>query len=458
VSAAFETMSSLVLEDGRRWGEAAEPLQREDARAVLDPASTPPYHFLTRARGYAKTSDVAGFAASVMLAQLPPGARLYGLAADKEQGRLLLDSIDGYARRTRELAGALTVDAFKVTARRGGQVLEILAADAPSSYGLRPAFLVIDEVAQWAETPGPRKLFDATTSALTKIEGARCVVITSAGDPSHWSYRVLEHARADPLWHTHEIGGPAPWADRGRLAEQKRRLLPSTYARLFDNLWMAGEDKLTTRDDVLACVGHTGDLAYQAGQRYVVTLDVGLTNDRTVAVVAHSESRGEMLTVVVDRIAVWQGSRDRPVRLDVVEAWLEEACRSYEASLVFDPFQAAHLTQRLKQRGLWVVPFVFSQASVGRLAVTTYRLLRDHLFDLPDDEALVDEFSGVRLVETSPGAFRIDHSSSGHDDRVIAVALAASHLLSVPSWDIAGLVAAHKGAPSIMDGVMDQHF
>jgi hypothetical protein len=44
-----------------------------------------PYHYLTRARGYSKTSVLAGIAIAVMLAQLPPGSRAYGLASDRDQ-------------------------------------------------------------------------------------------------------------------------------------------------------------------------------------------------------------------------------------------------------------------------------------------------------------------------------------------------------------------------------------
>ena len=103
-SAAVELLAALVLEDGRRWGEAAVPDQWEDAEVVL--SGDVPYHFLTRARGYSKTTDLGGIAIAVMLAQLDAGTRLYGLAADQDQGRLLIDSIDGFRARTPEIAGA----------------------------------------------------------------------------------------------------------------------------------------------------------------------------------------------------------------------------------------------------------------------------------------------------------------------------------------------------------------
>jgi hypothetical protein len=77
---ALDLMAALVLEDGRRWGDAAVPEQWEDARAVLDGGAAP-YHFLTRARGYAKTSDLAAVGVSAMLVQLAAGSRLYAPSA-----------------------------------------------------------------------------------------------------------------------------------------------------------------------------------------------------------------------------------------------------------------------------------------------------------------------------------------------------------------------------------------
>ena len=39
-------------------------------------------------------------------------------------------------------------------------------------------------------------------------------------------------------------------------------------------------------------------------------------------------------------------------------------------------------------------------------------------------------WANVRLVETAPGSYRIDHDSGQHDDRVISLALAAQRLLA----------------------------
>jgi phage terminase large subunit-like protein len=448
-------MAALVLEDGSRWGERAAPFQWEDAEAVLGEGPCP-YHFLTRARGGSKTADLAGMAVAAMLEQLPRGSRLYGLAADRDQGRLLLDSVEGFRERTPVLQGALEVGAYRVTATRSGSSLEVLAADAPGAWGLRPAFLIVDELAQWAETASARRLWEAAVTAMHKVPGSRLAVLTSAGDPAHWSFGLLEHARSDRLWRVNEVPGAPPWSPPERLEEQRRQLPESSFRQRFLNEWVEAEDRLTSRDDLAACVVLDGPLPPEPGRSYVISLDVGLKHDRTVAAVCHLEverrewsERGEegwrqrstpvAATVCLDRMQSWQGRPGSPVELQRVEEWLAEATRTYRgARVVYDPFQAVGSMQRLRARGIQVEEFTFSSASVGRLASTLHLLLRNRRLALPDEPELLEELANVRLRETSPGVLRMDHDPDKHDDRAIALALAAHRLLErAPSGDVA---------------------
>ena len=151
------------------------------------------------------------------------------------------------------------------------------------------------------------------------------------------------------------------------------------------------------------------------------------------------------------------GQKERPsesivsaVRLEDVEAWLYETVRAYSrAEVVCDPWQAAHLIQNLRNRRVRIQEFPFSTQSVGRLAITLYRLLRDHQVALPDDPDLIDELANVKLVETAPSSYRIDHEASAHDDRVISLALAAHRLVTTsakPKVDRKKLAAAMANA------------
>jgi phage terminase large subunit-like protein len=140
------------------------------------------------------------------------------------------------------------------------------------------------------------------------------------------------------------------------------------------------------------------------------------------------------LRVVLDRMQVWKGSRSAPVQLQTIEDYVAEVHRAYgEAPLVYDPFQAVGLAQRLQARGVRVVEFAFSATSVGRLGLTLHSLIRDGRLAIPDDPELIDELANVRLRETSPGIVRLDHDSGRHDDRAVTLALAARHLLDGPA-------------------------
>ncbi len=428
-------LGSLVLDHGPRWGEVAFPFQVADAAAVLDVSDAAPRrHYWTRPRGASKTTDLAGVGVAVLLEQLPPLARAYAYAADQGQAGLLLESIEGFEQNTPELGSALTIGANRVTASRSQASLTIESSDDSSAWGGRPHFVIADEFSAWKTGPGPRRLWKAIVSALPKKKG-RLVVLSMGGDPSHPAYKVLERARVRSAWRASEIPGPCPWWDPEEVEEAKADLDTEVdFRRLILNEWCEGSGRLTSLDDVRACVGHSGVLPYEPGNRYVMGLDIGLVNDRTVLTVAHADRFDDATVVVVDRQDVWEGSRGAAVDLAEVEAAIVECWLAYgHPPLVFDPHQAAATTQRLRKRGVRVEAYQFTQASIGRLAATMYQLLAGRLLDLPDDEALVDELAAARLEERGPGVWRIDHDRGAHDDRVISLALCAHRLLTAPS-------------------------
>lgn len=424
MTTARDVLALLRLESGELWIDAAYPFQREDALAIL--TGLQPYHYVTRSRGSAKTSDLAGVALALLL-EVPGRERLYWLAADADQGRLAIDAIAGYCDRTPALREALIVTGSAVEARATGARLDVLAADAASSWGLRPYAVFVDELTMWPDTPGPRRLWESVSSAVAKRSDARLVVLSTAGDPAHFSRRILDHALTSPLWRVNEVPGPTPWMDPARLAEQRERLLPSTYARLFENVWTASEDRLASPEELRECVTLDGPQYFTPERRpYLIGLDLGLKRDRTVAVVAHREGN----RVTLDRIEVWQGTRLRPVSLEAVESWIVEASKRYgNARVALDPWQGVGLMQRLRAAGVRAEEFTFTAASVGKLAAALFNAIRDRALALPPDDDLLDELAHVRLRESSPGVFRLDHDSGRHDDRAVALGLVTTLLL-----------------------------
>ncbi len=421
--AALDLLAGLTDHLGR-WGERATPLQWIDAEAILD-VSGPRRHWIGRSKGYSKTRDAAGLSLVALLTQLPPGATAYAAASDSDQAGLLRQSMAAFVTNTAALQDQVTIESRRVVAHRRGTDLVVLAADTAGSHGLRPHWLVVDELANWPDSERHRAFFDSLWAGLPKTPDSRGVVITTAGSPGHFSRRILEAAQADPLWRVSDLHGPPPWINRSEVEAERRRLFPSTFARLWLNEWAEADDAIASADDVVAACVLQGPNAPEPGTRYIATLDLGTRNDRTVAVIAHAKREDIGTRVVVDRMNVWTPRPKSPVSLDDVRLWLVEMCRSYRARLHYDPSQAYLMVEQLRRAGVGCTEFVFTSSSVGRLATALMQALRGHLIDLPDDKDLRDELLTVRLRESSPNVMRVDHRAGRHDDRVIATAMAA---------------------------------
>ena len=261
------------------------------------------------------------------------------------------------------------ITANKVSVVHGG-TLEILAADAAGAWGRRPSWLIVDELANWAETASSLRLWQAMSTALTKVDGARAVVITSAGNPRHFAYRVLEHARRSPLWRTSETPGPAPWADPARLADQRASLpLGGLRAALRERLDRArGRLPRPGRGRRGVHAARTGAArGPRDAHAYVAGLDLGAVHDRDAcwrSGIVRASARA------LDLMRVWTGRRGAPVDFDALGAEVLELYREFRFSLSVDPWQALELIAKLEKQGVDVRPFHFCPQSKTRLAST----------------------------------------------------------------------------------------
>ena len=234
---ALGVLASVRLPNGRRWGDAAVTVQVSDARALLDDASPVRRHLILRSRGYGKTFDGAATTAAAMVTQAPRGARLYTAAADRDQARLVVDAFAGIVARTEELTGAFVVEQWRVIVPRTDIVLEVLSSDSATAFGRTPWWLVIDELCQWPATPDAQRFYEALSTALPKRADSRALLISTPGDPTHWSHRVYETALGEPeLWQVSETHGPAPWIAPRLVRAEERRLPASSFRR-----WWLGE-------------------------------------------------------------------------------------------------------------------------------------------------------------------------------------------------------------------------
>ncbi len=434
-------MYALVLEDGRRWGEAAVPIQRDDIEAIFSPGR-PNMHFLTRPRGGSKTSDIAGMALSWIAVAAPAKSRGYVVASNADQAAILIDAASAFVSRTPELEGVVEVEAERIVGTNGAWVKVLPQSDA-GSWGLRDTHLIVaDEFAQWPDTRGAKRVYSAIRSTVQKVPGCRFIILTSAGEPSHWSFEIFQKGKNDPYWRVSEMEGPVPWQDPEDIDALRRELAPSEFDRLVMNIWSEGEDRAVSEEDYEAASVLFGSLQPREGVSYIITLDVGIYNDATVICVAHREPLDPMRPdgpqrVVVDHLQRWKGSKKRPVQIrEVIETLASMGPRYNRATVFADPDQAVGIVQELCQRGVNAKEWQFTTTSVGKIATALVLAFRNRQIHIPDTPALREELLSVRLRETTPGVTRLDHDKGAHDDQAVVIGMATHMLLGEAAWGV----------------------
>src|SRR5215211_1926008 len=254
VAEALDLLYGLTLDNGARWGEVATAEQRALAAAVLVPGDGPRLFWDERPKGASKSTDAAGLSIARLATDFPALAEGYVIAADLEQANRLLDRARGLVARS-GLGGVVRVESHRLVNLRSGARVVALASDVASAEGLLSPWYVLDELPRWADTRSARGMWVAAFSSVPKWPAAQLVVLGHAGDPAHWSYKLRERARTSEAWRFTHVPGPTPWLSPVDLEEQRAVLLPSEYQRRHLNMWVAGEDRLTSREDVAACMG-----------------------------------------------------------------------------------------------------------------------------------------------------------------------------------------------------------
>ena len=175
------------------------------------------------------------------------------------------------------------------------------------------------------------------------------------------------------------------------------------------------EDEAAVFRGVEACVG--GELADpEPGRSYVAGLDLAKHADWTVLAIMDEETRH----------VVWFGrmqKRDWPYQKD----WIEGHVRRYNRAKVCIDATAIGdvVADDLKNRGLHVVPFVFTARDKRQLIEGLALDIEQRAISYPAIPELLKELKLFEIEVSSTGNFRYNAPEGFHDDCVISLALAA---------------------------------
>lgn len=457
--AAFRQCLLIDTDNGPRpLGQCVDDWQDRDfkaldsgwLRAVQGAKTKATYSraWLERGRGHSKTQDLAIDCTWALVASR---RRLsgYGCAADKDQARLLRDSIGRLVFINPWLSKLIEVESYRVVNQRTGSTLEILSSDAPTSYGLLGDFFVCDELCNWAK----RDLWDSIFSSAAKRSTAMLVIISNAGMTDDWTWQLREAVRQDPKWYFSRLEGPtASWISPEMLDEQ-RRLLPSiAFQRLWENVWTSGGgDALTPevidrafRSDLRPMTEAAPGSVWQ----FVAGIDLGVSRDASaVCVLAARKGVAGKGMIRLAHTRLWRPTKHSKVNLSEVERALIDLHRTFRLQQInFDPWQAIHLAQRLqaldlgrmasgyrsftpagqgRKASLPVVEIASTQKNLQAMATSCIESFNDGRVELYENADLRRDLRRMR-VEERPQGFRLTfpRDSLGHGDLGTAFLLA----------------------------------
>jgi len=450
--------------DAKKYVELAEPWQwmlMDMVTPAIESVSGipaarnykgPRNFWLTLPRGHDKTSSI-GRLMSWLLAFSPRTISAVCAAADRDQASILAEFMQKEAQLNPWLYKRLSFQNYVVKSTWRAlhtNTLKVLAADAFGTFGLTNEVVVCDELTHW----GSRDLWDVLQSGRNKRPDSIFIVITNAGIIGSWQWEALQAVKqlekTTGSWKTYEAPGPlASWQSGKNLEEQKAILPPMLARRVLLNEWIDPSEDcgFVTRLQAQKCENIGRELALKKndkgseGVRYYAGIDYGPVKDRTVCTVIHQREDG---LIVVDKMDVWQGSRQSRVKIEAVEEWIEDVRKSFPNTLfVIDPYQMEGTIQ--KYEGLCRIERF--EARGGKSNYEMAQALRQTIInekiawysgagDLTSMvngnlkiHTLVDEFAEL-ITKVVGFGYRMDHLPSGHDDRCVSLGMAVHRLLN----------------------------
>ena len=411
-----------VLPDGRRFRDVYDDWQPGFIEAIDEK----PNFYGKTPRGHAKTWTLGTVSAADLVLE-KTRQEIFNVAVDFEQAGLLHEDAARTFQENADLRDLVTITKNEIRLKHHPRsIIRTIASDAASAYGLRPTRLNVDEFAEWTK----EAMWYAIYTGLGKGPDPRCRIITSpTWDPNCLGRRVFDHALTDPAWRVIELGPVATWISPDFLAAQKRILPAHVYETKHEGRWTDAGGAWFPRETIKAIFVDTSP---EGAGPEAIGLDVAITRNAT-AIVKVRRVHG---LIIVDHISTFEPRRGQQIDLEEVEEEVEAVAKRYRCPVVFDPYQAVYLAQRLTRRGVQMVEYAFTSEKRKALFANLADVISRGVLRSRPNPTLERELLGMEVVQMGSGNWRVDHKQQGRDDVVVGLGLA---LIGLPSEIVGGM-------------------
>jgi hypothetical protein len=385
---------------------------------------------------------------------------VYSIAGDLDQAKIVLEQARKIVQRSPRLRALFQKDyrsELVLEDRDTGQVhrFRALASDSPTSHGLNPSLVIVDEGWQFrdyelleAVSLGPQRR--CPLQLWVTYAGLKAQMV--AGVPLYDLYRAGLDGSDSKLFFSWMSGLdaygelPTGFIRDGYLEEQRTLLPANRFARLHLNEWGQRDVGFLTDAEVAAAVDASLGVLTQSAASHVLAVDYGRTKDHTALVTVGRDVHRRFRVAEATKFA---GSPENPVPLELVEdAIADRAARFALERILIDPYQmlgtAERLSRRLRlpifdtakaeqlPRARAIVLRPIGPAYLNRLTMGLLATFRSRGIVIPGALTdLVDQLGAVISKETFYGV-RIDAGTGagvrGRDDLVVALGMAVTEL------------------------------
>ncbi len=302
----------------------------------------------------------------------------------------------------------------RIELRSGGSIDFWTLSDSDAGRGHKYKLWIIDEAAM---IPHLEQVFqEAIMPTLVDLRGSAWMLSTPKGRGFYYECFRKGQDEEESDWRSWQM----PSATNPYLpAEEIERARLSLPHRVFAQEMLAefGRDDDTVFENVEECGGSVPRDEPDRSRTYLAGVDLARHQDFTV--VAILDDQGNQ--VFMDRFRRLSWSRQ--------VARVADACRRFQAVATVDATGVGDpLIEQIRAAGVDVRPFSFTgpskQALIDHLALA----LEQKQIRLLDDKTQMNELLSYRSYRLPGGGIGTSAPSGGHDDCVIALALAAWRL------------------------------
>jgi hypothetical protein len=318
---------------------------------------------------------------------------------------------------------------------RNGVTISVWPCNYRSIRGISIAACICDELAFWRDdltgANPATEVLRAIRPSMASFSSAKLVKISSpfAKSGPVWDDWQLRHSRPDTLVWRLDSRSMNPTLDAAFLNAERERD-PEAYAREYGAEFYESAASFLSADAIeSAVVPQRWELPPESEMDYTASLDAAFRGDNFAFAIVHRAGD----RVVQDTMRAWRGSRASPVNLaETLEEIVSTLHRYGIARIHGDQFCSEPIRQALAAQGVEFVQSPTMGARATGIWSSLRTLVAAHQIELLDDAETIAELKRLELVVTSGGNQRVE-AATGHDDRAVALALAAHMCVAAPA-------------------------